>query len=175
MTSAPFQARLIPIAVIAILTAVPLPGGSKARAWEEPLPLPTWEIQDPDHNPRVYAGRAYYEEALRRDPEDSRVNLALGIRNFRRGLFEDAEKRFRTALKRPTHNYTSPRDGEALYYASSISSSRIPFFPVLAIAPDSLGHPSGPPGCTLRPSASVRGRDRSCHSPPFQTGYSPPR
>jgi tetratricopeptide (TPR) repeat protein len=59
---------------------------------------------------------AYYEEALRRDPEDSRVNLALGIRNFKRGMFEDAEQKFRTALKRPTRNYTSPRDGEALYY-----------------------------------------------------------
>ena len=59
---------------------------------------------------------AYYEEALRRDPDDSRVNLALGIRNFKRGLFEDAETKFRKALKRPTHNYTSPRDGEALYY-----------------------------------------------------------
>jgi len=59
---------------------------------------------------------AYYEEALRRDPDDSRVNLALGIRNFKRGLFEDAERKFRTALKRPTRNFTSPRDGEALYY-----------------------------------------------------------
>lgn len=59
---------------------------------------------------------AYYEEALRRDPEDSRVNLALGIRNLKRGRFEDAEHGFRTALKRPTHHYTSPRDGEALYY-----------------------------------------------------------
>jgi tetratricopeptide (TPR) repeat protein len=59
---------------------------------------------------------AYYEEALRRDPDDSRVNLALGIRNLKRGKFEDAEHQLRTALKRPTHNFTSPRDGEALYY-----------------------------------------------------------
>jgi tetratricopeptide (TPR) repeat protein len=59
---------------------------------------------------------AYYEEALRRDANDSRVNLAYGIRNLKRGLFEDAERKFRTALKRPTHNFTSPRDGEALYY-----------------------------------------------------------
>jgi tetratricopeptide (TPR) repeat protein len=58
----------------------------------------------------------YYEEALKRDPNDSRVNLALGIRNFKRGLLEDAERKFRAALKRPTHNFTSPRDGEALYY-----------------------------------------------------------
>ena len=59
---------------------------------------------------------AYYEEALRRDPDDSRVNLAFGIRNLKRGLFEDAEQKLRRALKRPTRNFTSPRDGEALYY-----------------------------------------------------------
>jgi tetratricopeptide (TPR) repeat protein len=59
---------------------------------------------------------AYYEEALRRDANDSRVNLAYGIRDLKRGLFEDAERKFRTALQRPTHNFTSPRDGEALYY-----------------------------------------------------------
>ncbi len=59
---------------------------------------------------------AYYEEALRRDPNDSRVNLAYGIRTLKRGLFADAERMFRTSLKRPAHNFTSPRDGEALYY-----------------------------------------------------------
>ena len=42
---------------------------------------------------------AYYEEALRRDPDDSRVNLAFGIRNLKRGLFEDAEQKFRAALE----------------------------------------------------------------------------
>jgi tetratricopeptide (TPR) repeat protein len=59
---------------------------------------------------------AYYEEALARDPGDSRVNGALALRNLKRGRFEEAERGFRAALQRPTHNFTSPRDGEALYY-----------------------------------------------------------
>jgi len=58
----------------------------------------------------------YYEEALRRDPGDYRVNVALGILYLKRGMFEQAEQHFKTALKRATNNYTKPRDGEAYYY-----------------------------------------------------------
>lgn len=58
----------------------------------------------------------YYEEALRRDAGNSRVNTALGVLYMRRGLFEEAEERLRTALRRVTDNHTSPRDGEAFYY-----------------------------------------------------------
>lgn len=58
----------------------------------------------------------YYEEALRRDPGDYRVNLALGILYLKRGLFERAADTFRTALTRATRGYTAPRDGEAYYY-----------------------------------------------------------
>jgi tetratricopeptide (TPR) repeat protein len=67
------------------------------------------------HNPAVDAA-AYYEEALRRDPGHSRSNVALGIRYLERGLFQEAEERFLTALARVTKNHTSPRDGEAYYY-----------------------------------------------------------
>jgi tetratricopeptide (TPR) repeat protein len=58
----------------------------------------------------------YYEEALARDPGNSRVNLRLGIASLRRGLSAEAAERFRTALGRPTSDYTSPRDGESYYY-----------------------------------------------------------
>ncbi|MDR3719826.1 MAG: DUF5107 domain-containing protein [Bryobacteraceae bacterium] len=58
----------------------------------------------------------YYEEALRRDPGDSRVNTAMGLLQLRRGLFGKAEQSFRTAVARVTKNYTRPRDGEPLYY-----------------------------------------------------------
>ncbi len=101
----------------------------KGEPMPEPVkpPLPPKEIKTVEelyyaglrleqfYNPALEPD-AYYEEALRRDPGDSRVNLAFGIRNLKRGLFEDAERKFRTALKRPTRNFTSPRDGEALYY-----------------------------------------------------------
>jgi tetratricopeptide (TPR) repeat protein len=67
------------------------------------------------HNPAIDASD-YYEEALRRDPGHSRSNIALGIRSLERGLFQEAEERFLTALERLTRNHTSPRDGEAYYY-----------------------------------------------------------
>jgi tetratricopeptide (TPR) repeat protein len=66
----------------------------------------------------------YYEEALRRDPADSRVNTALGILYCKRGMFAEAEAKFRTALKRLTHDYTSPKDGEASYYLGVALSSQ---------------------------------------------------
>lgn len=58
----------------------------------------------------------YYEEALRRDAGDIRANTALGILDCKRGVFERAEQRLRTAVGRLTRNYTRPNDGEALYY-----------------------------------------------------------
>ncbi len=58
----------------------------------------------------------YYEEALRRDPGDSRVNVALAILFCKRGLYAEAERRLDAAIQRITGNYTSPKDGEAFYY-----------------------------------------------------------
>ncbi len=58
----------------------------------------------------------YYEEALQRDPEHYRVNVALGILELKAGRLKDAETKFRTAIRRATKNYTSPRNGEAYYY-----------------------------------------------------------
>lgn len=58
----------------------------------------------------------YFEEALRRDPSDYRSNTALGILYYSRGDFERAEQRLRAAVARITKNYTSPKDGEPLYY-----------------------------------------------------------
>jgi tetratricopeptide (TPR) repeat protein len=58
----------------------------------------------------------YWEEALRRDPGDTRVNTALGIRRLKEARFAEAEHYFRKALERLTANYTDPKDGEPLYY-----------------------------------------------------------
>jgi tetratricopeptide (TPR) repeat protein len=58
----------------------------------------------------------YYEEALKRDPDNYRVNTQLGILYCKRGLFKQSEERLNHAIKRVTKNYTSPRDGEAFYY-----------------------------------------------------------
>jgi tetratricopeptide (TPR) repeat protein len=59
---------------------------------------------------------AYWQEALRRDPGDTRVNTAMGIYSFRRARFGDAERYFRKALDRLTDKYTTPKDAEATYY-----------------------------------------------------------
>jgi tetratricopeptide (TPR) repeat protein len=58
----------------------------------------------------------YYEEALKRDLGDYRANTALGILYLKRGMFKEAEEKLHGAVDRATRNYTSPKDGEALYY-----------------------------------------------------------
>jgi tetratricopeptide (TPR) repeat protein len=58
----------------------------------------------------------YYEEALKRDPGDYRVNTALGILYLKRGMYAEAEQRFNAAIERATQNYTKPKEGEAYYY-----------------------------------------------------------
>jgi len=58
----------------------------------------------------------YWNEALRRDPGDVRVNTALGITRFRQARFPEAETFLRKALERPTYQFTTPRDAEPLYY-----------------------------------------------------------
>ena len=57
----------------------------------------------------------YYDEALKRDPKDSRCNNALGLWNLRRGKFAVAEHYFRTAISTLTQRNPNPIDGEALY------------------------------------------------------------
>jgi tetratricopeptide (TPR) repeat protein len=69
------------------------------------------QFYNPAVNPMIY-----YEEALRRDPDDLRVNTAVGTLMLRKGMFEEAEKHLRKAVKRATWNYTHPRDAEPLYY-----------------------------------------------------------
>jgi tetratricopeptide (TPR) repeat protein len=58
---------------------------------------------------------AYWHEALRRDPGDARVNVALGSRLLREGLYGDAEQHLRRAVARLTANNANPYDGEAHY------------------------------------------------------------
>ncbi|MEJ2007775.1 MAG: DUF5107 domain-containing protein, partial [Acidobacteriota bacterium] len=58
----------------------------------------------------------YYEEALRRDPENYEVNTALGRLYCQGGLWQKAAEHLKRALDRATHNYTRPKSGEAYYY-----------------------------------------------------------
>jgi tetratricopeptide (TPR) repeat protein len=63
----------------------------------------------------TYAPEAYYLEALRRDPDDSRCNNAMGLLLLRRGKFADAESYFQAAVKSVTRRNPNPYDGEAYY------------------------------------------------------------
>jgi len=67
------------------------------------------------HNPRVNPFD-YYEEALRRDPDDTRTNTIVGINYNKRGMYEKAEEHLRRAVKRLSTDYTRPGNTEALYH-----------------------------------------------------------
>jgi tetratricopeptide (TPR) repeat protein len=58
----------------------------------------------------------YWEEALRRDPFDSRCNTSLGKLLLRRGLFLRAEEHLTRAIQRLTARNPNPTTGEAHYY-----------------------------------------------------------
>jgi tetratricopeptide (TPR) repeat protein len=57
----------------------------------------------------------YWQEALRRDPGDSRCNLALGRWHLRRGEFDIAGQHLRASVARLTRRNPNPADGEAHY------------------------------------------------------------
>jgi tetratricopeptide (TPR) repeat protein len=58
---------------------------------------------------------AYWTEALRRDPGDSRCNLALGRWHLGRGELAEAEKHLRTSIGRLVSRNANPADGEPYY------------------------------------------------------------
>jgi len=57
----------------------------------------------------------YWREALRRDPGDSRCNLALGRWHLRRGEWQASERHLQASIARLTHRNPNPADGEAHY------------------------------------------------------------
>jgi tetratricopeptide (TPR) repeat protein len=64
------------------------------------------------HDPRFDASD-YFREGLRRDPDDVRCNIQMGLDAARRGLWEEAEQFLGRAIDRLTRHFTRPRDGEA--------------------------------------------------------------
>jgi len=63
---------------------------------------------------------AYFLEALKRDPFDTRCNTQMGIYLKEKGEYEKAATHFRKAITRLTKNYTRPRNCEAFYHLGLI-------------------------------------------------------
>ncbi|MDE6018731.1 MAG: DUF5107 domain-containing protein [Muribaculaceae bacterium] len=57
----------------------------------------------------------YYEEGLRRDPDDVRCNNALGLWYIRKGRFDIAEKYLEKAVKILKKRNPNPYEGEPIY------------------------------------------------------------
>ncbi|GAB3221405.1 DUF5107 domain-containing protein [Spirosoma arcticum] len=92
--------------------ALPL-GEPSALLTTESLYLAGLHLEQYRH--ATYSPVPYYEEALSRDPSDSRNNNALGLWYLRRGQFAQAEPYFRKAVETLTRHNPNPYDGEPLY------------------------------------------------------------
>ena len=58
----------------------------------------------------------YYNEALKRDPNDSRTNTIVGVNYNKRGMYEQAEEHLRRAIRKLSADYTRPVNTEAYYH-----------------------------------------------------------
>ncbi|MGE5393378.1 MAG: DUF5107 domain-containing protein [Candidatus Saccharibacteria bacterium] len=63
----------------------------------------------------TYDPADYYMEAIRRDPQDSRCNNAMGLLQLKKGKFTEAEGSFRKAIATLTERNPNPVTGEPLY------------------------------------------------------------
>ena len=97
------------------VTTPPAPADVKSNEELYLIGLRAEQFHDPNLDPAPY-----WQEALRRDPGDVRVNTVLGIGSYRKARYEEAERYLRTALDRATERYTAPKDGEAFYYLGAV-------------------------------------------------------
>jgi tetratricopeptide (TPR) repeat protein len=92
-----------------------------ASAALDPASIPTNEelflngLHLEQYRHATYAAEPYYEEALRRDPLDSRAHNALGLLLLRQGQFAEAEGHFRRAIHSLTRRNPNPYSGEPFY------------------------------------------------------------
>jgi tetratricopeptide (TPR) repeat protein len=103
--------KLTPEAVPQGVTNPPPPADVKTNEELYLIGLRAQQFHDPVTDPMPY-----WEEALRRDPGDSRVNTVMGITAYTKAKYTDAEKYLRTAIARLTDKFTTPKDAEAIYY-----------------------------------------------------------
>ena len=107
--------RLTPQPTPPVVTPPPPPQDLKSTEELYLVGLRAQQFHDPGIDPLLY-----WQEALRRDPGDTRVNTVLGITAFTKARYGDAEKYLRKALERLTDRYTDPKDGEPMYYLGAV-------------------------------------------------------
>jgi tetratricopeptide (TPR) repeat protein len=61
------------------------------------------------------SAETYWREGLKRDPENARLNNAIGLMHLRKGEFAKAEEHFAGAIRRLTLMNPNPYDGEPFY------------------------------------------------------------
>lgn len=92
-------------------------------ASEVPMPEDTASIEDlflygmhlEQYRHATFEPADYYEEGLRRDPTDSRINNAYGRLLMQRGRFEQSETYLTNAVSKLLRSNPNPYDGEPLY------------------------------------------------------------
>jgi tetratricopeptide (TPR) repeat protein len=103
--------QLMPQDKPAAVTPPPIPQDVKTNEELYLIGLRAQQFHDPHVDPALY-----WQEALRRDPSDTRVNTMLGIGAYNKAQYGEAEKYLRKALERATDRYTAPKDAEPIYY-----------------------------------------------------------
>lgn len=92
--------------------AVPLGSPSELKSTEE-LFLGAQHLEQYRH--ATYEPADYYEEGLRRDPSDIRLNNGYGMLLMKRGNFASAKKHFETAIEKQTWKNPNPYNGECYF------------------------------------------------------------
>ncbi len=103
--------RLTPEAMPPVVTPPPAPQDVKTNDELYLIGLRAQQFHDPAIDPMLY-----WNEALRRDPGDTRGNTAMGITALGKARYAEAEKYLRKALERATDHYTTPEDADPIYY-----------------------------------------------------------
>ncbi len=92
-------------------------------ATEPPLPVDIASIEElyltglhlEQYRHATRSPEEYWLEGLQREPDDVRLNNAMGLRCLRRGEFAKAEEHFARAVRRLTFRNPNPYDGEPYY------------------------------------------------------------
>jgi tetratricopeptide (TPR) repeat protein len=102
--------EIVPVPSPTVATEVPLP---EEVAGNDELYLNGLHLEQYRHPTR--APEIYWREAIKRDPGDSRCNLALGRWHLNRCEFSQAERYLLASIARLTMRNPNPSDGEPHY------------------------------------------------------------